>query len=273
VTLAGKPASLGEAALLLKDALNAADLAPAFLQAVAGQFQNRLFLFAGGLPEKVQEFLVLDLETISPFALDSQAAVLSGNVALASHGETVKNEVLGDGDQAARNQSFTIRNKPVTFIPSARAGGVQNSLNVLVNGVQWQEIPSLYGKTPEDRVYTTRLADDGAMTLQFGDGKTGARLPTGRHPLEAGVAQPGLEERRVVDVEEGLHLGAGLPRPHQLGPPATPEDELKGIDEDALARPGLAGDDVEARAEVDLEGVDDREAPNAQTGQHADVVA
>ncbi len=232
VTLAEKPASLEEATLLLKDALNAADLAPAFLQALVGTFQNRLVLFPGGLIDKKQEFLVLDLETTSPFILDSRAAVLSGNVALASHGETVKNEVLGDGDQAARNQSFTLRNKLVSFIPSARAGGVQNSLNVLVNGVNWHEVPGLYGQTPEDRVYTTRLADEGTMTLQFGDGKTGARLPTGRHNVLARYRQ-GLGLAGRVRAQSLTTL---LDRPVGLKSALNPAPAEGGADPETLTQ-------------------------------------
>jgi len=50
---------------------------------------------------------------------------------------------------------------------------------VRVNGVRWDEVPSLYGEGPNDPVYTTRIADDAKMTLTFGDGVQGARLPTG----------------------------------------------------------------------------------------------
>jgi predicted phage baseplate assembly protein len=56
---------------------------------------------------------------------------------------------------------------------------------VRVNDVLWHEVQSLYGREPEERVYVTRRGDDGKTTLQFGDGKTGARLPTGQENVRA----------------------------------------------------------------------------------------
>jgi predicted phage baseplate assembly protein len=48
-----------------------------------------------------------------------------------------------------------------------------------VDGVLWEEAPTLYGRGPDERVYT--LGDDGAggTVVQFGDGVTGARLSSG----------------------------------------------------------------------------------------------
>src|SRR5262249_37990146 len=46
-----------------------------------------------------------------PFAAD--ATMMFGNVAKATHGETVKNEVLGNGDASARLQKFQLKKSPV----------------------------------------------------------------------------------------------------------------------------------------------------------------
>lgn len=108
-------------------------------------------------------------------------AVVFANVARATHGETVADEVLGDGDNSAAFQSFKLKKFPVTFVPQPEApNGAGNSLRVRVNGIRWDERQSLYGAEGDEEIYTTSVDDDGALTAHFGDGETGARLPTGR---------------------------------------------------------------------------------------------
>jgi predicted phage baseplate assembly protein len=120
-------------------------------------------------------------------ALDSASAVLWGNVARATHGETVAAEVLGDGDAAAGLQAFRLAKRPLTYVPAPGAqGGVTSTLRVEANGMHWEETPTLLGRGPDERVYTLRRDDDGATVVRFGDGRTGARLPTGRGNVVAG---------------------------------------------------------------------------------------
>jgi predicted phage baseplate assembly protein len=49
----------------------------------------------------------------------------------------------------------------------------------------WKEVSTLYGTTPDDKVFITRIDDEGKVTVQFGDGITGARLPTGTENVKA----------------------------------------------------------------------------------------
>ena len=55
--------------------------------------------------------------------------------------------------------------------------------------MKWREVASLYGTAPSDQVYVTRVADDGTLSVQFGDGATGARTPTGRQNIVATYRQ------------------------------------------------------------------------------------
>lgn len=103
---------------------------------------------------------------------------INGNVAPATHGETVQ-EVLGSGDGAQTFQRFLLRQSPLTYVSSSSTSGADTTLEVRVNDVLWQETASLFGTAPEDQVYITRLDDEGRTTVIFGDGRTGARLPTG----------------------------------------------------------------------------------------------
>ena len=174
-----------------------ADLA-ATIEQIATDIANDLevrALVAGGsrrvvilppLPKtEPRSFLQLSLNLSQAVALDGETAGLFGNVAPASHGETVRNEIVGDGDASQPFQRFPLKKKPVTYAPSATPGGVSSSLRVLVNGVKWNEVPTLYGRGPTDEVYRTRIADDATMTVEFGDGDSGARLPTGRQNIVA----------------------------------------------------------------------------------------
>jgi hypothetical protein len=134
-------------------------------------------------------FLRLALDVAAPFALDAATAVMLGNAGPASHGETVHAEIVGDGDASQPFQRFTLKKKPITYVPAATPGGVASSLQLLVSGVLWKEVPTLYGAEPTDQVYVTRIADDGTMTVQFGDGVAGARLPSGRQNIVATYRQ------------------------------------------------------------------------------------
>lgn len=104
---------------------------------------------------------------------------LFGNIADATHGERVAGEVLGSGDGTRTFQSFALRKKPLTYVQAQTPTGGQSTLEVWVNGILWNEEPTLFGAGPRDRAFTTASDDTGATTITFGDGVTGARLPSG----------------------------------------------------------------------------------------------
>ncbi|MFB2976712.1 putative baseplate assembly protein [Microseira sp. BLCC-F43] len=111
-----------------------------------------------------------------------------GNVARATHGET-KTEVLGSGNASQSYQHFTLRQSPLTYVTADTPSGAESTLQVRVNDILWHEVPTLYGRNSDERVYITRINDDGKTTIQFGDGKTGSRLPTGQENITATYRQ------------------------------------------------------------------------------------
>ncbi|MFB3132599.1 MAG: hypothetical protein ACE10K_08785, partial [Rhodothermales bacterium] len=122
-----------------------------------------------------------------------------GNVVSATRGETVNDEVLGSGDASQANESFVLKKKPLTYTASPTAGnesGVASSLTIYVDGVLWTEAPSFFGVEPEAQVYIVRQDDEDESSVTFGDGKRGARLPTGvdnvvaYYRFGAGAASP-----------------------------------------------------------------------------------
>jgi hypothetical protein len=127
------------------------------------------------------------LTLVSPLEgiYDRASVVIHGNVAAATHGETAA-EVLGGGDAARPFQSFQLTKGPVTHVPQPGApGGVASTLEIRVNGVRWSERQELHGQPATARVYVTRRGMEGGLVAHFGDGGTGARLPSGRANVEA----------------------------------------------------------------------------------------
>ena len=117
-------------------------------------------------------------------AYDRETLRIAANVAPATHGES-KAEVLGSGDASAPFQQFALKNTPLTYVPSADPSGSTSTLNVRVNDVLWQRVRALYGHGPRDRVYVAHAGADGKQAIEFGDGQTGARLPTGAENVSA----------------------------------------------------------------------------------------
>ena len=115
---------------------------------------------------------------------DRSTVVIYGNVAAATHGET-RREVLGSGDAARGFQKFILKQKPLTYVSATTASGAASTLKVRVNDVLWQGKPSLYDLPVRERAYITRLNDDGNVAITFGDGVSGARLPTGDENIVA----------------------------------------------------------------------------------------
>ncbi len=135
---------------------------------------------------------------------------LNANVARATHGES-KAEVLGGGDGSKPFQKFALKQKPLTFVPAPTATGSMTTLEVRVNDVLWEEVQSFYRQPAGKRCYITRLADDGQVTVQFGNGVNGARLPTAPENVNAsyraGVGLPGLVKAGQISLLLSRPLG------------------------------------------------------------------
>lgn len=212
VALSATPGNLAAARSLLQAALADADPSPAFQRVAVIVVDSRLLIVPGTGGFSIQEYLAITLQPELPFELSSGTACLVGNIALSSHGETVADEVLGDGDASVAFQKFELQKNLLTYIPSSGPGGIESTLQVLVNDVRWTEVPSLFGRNSVDQVYTARLADDATVTVQFGDGRSGARLLSGRGNIVANYREGvGLNGRvGATTLRSPLDLPVGL---------------------------------------------------------------
>ena len=80
-----------------------------------------------------------------------ESVTVFGNVIRATHGES-RSEVLGSGDGTQPMQQFKLHYPNVTHVPSSDRGGVSSTLQVNVNNIPWQGVPSLASAGPTDRV-------------------------------------------------------------------------------------------------------------------------
>jgi hypothetical protein len=133
-----------------------------------------------------------------------------GNVVKATHGETF-NEILGAGDASKPLQTFNLHQKPLTFVAAATQEGIVSTLAVRVNDVLWHETDSFYGSESTDRVFVTKIADDGTVSVTFGNGRAGARLMTGPDNVRAvyrgGIGKPGNVRPRQIATAISRPLG------------------------------------------------------------------
>lgn len=125
--------------------------------------------------------------------LDSETLQVFGNVVEAMEGTTVANEVLGSGDATQSNQSFLL-SQPLTF--RRTPAGPEAALAVEVQRQSWKQVDMLRTEGGDSRSYRLRLDHEGHATLTFGDGESGARLPSGTDNVLA-TYRTGMSYRSV----------------------------------------------------------------------------
>jgi predicted phage baseplate assembly protein len=121
-----------------------------------------------------------------------------------------------------------LRQPPLTYVSAANAEGAASTLEVRVNDILWHEASTLYGQGGKDRVYIGRRADDGSTSVQFGDGATGARLPSGQNNIRAqyrkGIGVDGLVKAGQLSMLLSRPLGVkGVSNPEASTGAQDPE--------------------------------------------------
>ncbi|MET7573983.1 putative baseplate assembly protein [Streptomyces sp. NPDC005492] len=120
----------------------------------------------------------LVLTTELAYRYRRNTVVIHGNVVFATAGET-RIEILGSGDATQAGQVFPLRQRPLTWLPARKPDGAGETLTVRVSGVEWHRVADLTEAGPATPAYRLRVGIDGGAAVEFGDGRHGARLPTG----------------------------------------------------------------------------------------------
>lgn len=126
------------------------------------------------------------------------AVTVFGNLVDASQGKLEKEAVLGNGDARQAFQTFALPKSPLTyFLASGSTPPQAPELEVRVAGRLWTRVDSFFGRGPAEALYIVREDADGRSFVQFGDGITGARLPSGLKNVVA-VYRTGVGARGPV---------------------------------------------------------------------------
>lgn len=161
------------------------------------------------------------------FTYKRSSVRLNANTVKATHGETVK-ETLGSGNGALVHQSFTLKKPPLTYTSASTPTGGESSLELRIDGILWEEASSLYGLSNRDEKYTVRIEDNGSANVLFGDGISGARLPTGEFNVAAvyrsGTGLAGQVDAGLLTLLKTRPLGIkGVNNPLAASGAADPE--------------------------------------------------
>jgi hypothetical protein len=165
------------------------------------------------------------------FPTEDPTIPVYGNVVDATQGKTEQEAVLGDGDAGVAFQTFKLPKTPLTFLlKSGQTPPELPELEVRVGGRSWTYVPTLFGHGPDEEIYIVRQDPAGASWVQFGDGKTGARLLSG-----------------VENVSAVFRSGVGAHGPLKPQASPTPGGRLDGLG--TLGMPGVATGGAQPEAE------------------------
>jgi predicted phage baseplate assembly protein len=184
-------------------------------------------------------FTIITVDSPLAYSYVRDTVTINANVASATHGETVQ-ETVGSGDVSQPYQEFVLKQLPLTYVSAATSTGAESTFQLLVNGYDrsWYEVPTLSASGPKDHVFITRIADDQTVTVEFGDGVTGARLPSGKNNLQAtyrkGIGLAGQVKAGQLSVLQTRPLGVkGVINPKD----ATGAMDPESIDDARLNAP------------------------------------
>lgn len=164
---------------------------------------------------------------------DRTVTTVNANVGAATGGSPVT-ELLGSGAAATPNQTFMLKQSPLTYTQAQTPMGSVSSLEVSVNGADWSLVPTLFNQSPQAQVFTTVNLTGGRTKVTFGDGIEGATIPTGQNNIIAnyrvGLGSAGNVTAgsitTLVDRPTGVN-GVTNPLPATGGQDAQSVDDIK----------------------------------------------
>lgn len=165
--------------------------------------------------------------TRADFDEEAPSVTVYANLADATQGKAEAETVLGNGDARLRFQTFKLPKGPLTWLMSAGATPPRTAeLEVRVDGRLWTRVDSFFGRAATDEIYLVREDAEGNSYVQFGDGETGARLPSG-----------------IKNVAAAWRTGSGAFGPLKAGATPSAGSKVNGLDKVRL--PGVASGGAE----------------------------
>lgn len=185
--------------------------------------------------------------TVSGGATDLQPPLrLLWDLVTVTRGESVRDEQLGFGDAKLPGQDFKLAKAPVTYLADgtdpgdagklgSRSGqGYSSTVELIVDGIRWTEVPMLFGRGPRERVFATYEDDEGKTHVVTGDDATGERLRSGarvsaNYRIGSGVVVP--ERGTLSQVLKPVPNLAGVRNPVRAvgGADPDPREKLRDL--------------------------------------------
>lgn len=123
---------------------------------------------------------VSDTVDYADFPNEKPAVTVYGNLVEANEGKTQPETVIGSGDNTKIFQTFKLPKSVLTYhLNAANTPPETPEVEIYVGGRLWQQVETLFERGADEQVYIVREDDAENSWTQFGDGKTGAKLPTG----------------------------------------------------------------------------------------------
>ncbi len=196
---------------------------------------------------------------------DEPKVTVFGNLADADEGRTQPEVPIGSGDATQVFQNFKLPKAPLTYhIVPENTPSETPEIVIYVDGREWTQVDSFFGRDKNEQVYIVREDADGASWAQFGDGKAGSRLTTGINNVTA-IYRLGDGAYGPLKQDTKVQASAKLKNLDKIGMPmdatggAEPEDgenarnaapgkvqslgrivSLKDFESEAAAIPGVA---------------------------------
>ncbi len=191
--------------------------------------------------QKLLRGIILDQNIdYSNFPNQNPVVRVYGNLIDADQGKTGIEVVLGSGDNREKFQSFKLPQSPLTYHnqPGETPPGVPG-LTIYINDRLWERVASFFDHGPNEEIYIVREDNDGYSWAQFGDGKTGARLPSGIRNVKA-VYRTGIGAYGELKENTNPQAGGkmeGLEKIH-MPLPSSGGDQPESGDKAREAAPG-----------------------------------
>ncbi|MGE0397125.1 MAG: hypothetical protein AB7T06_10430 [Kofleriaceae bacterium] len=176
--------------------------------------------------------VTLDREVAYADFGDESGTFVLGNLVPATQGKEETLVVLGNGDDRETFQTFAVPKSPLTYLAHPELTPPDRpEIEIVVGARVWRYVASLYGHGPSDEVYIVRQDHDGRSWVQFGDGKTGARVPSGvgnvkaRYRSGAGAYGPSAKPDLSADPRQRIDAITGVTLPGVIAGGSAAESE------------------------------------------------
>ena len=155
------------------------------------------------------------------FPNENPFVTVYGNLVEATQGKTEAEAPLGNGDARQAFQTFKLPKSPLTYTLSAGdAPPEAPELEIYVNGRRWRRVSSFFGRKYDEEIYIVREDAEDVSWVQFGDGRTGARLPSGVKNVVAKY-RTGTGAFGALKPDTTVQAGAKLDRLDRIRMPAA----------------------------------------------------